>query len=172
MRLLERGHAEPWLRNEVSVGVRGSADIVLARAVTAGRVFETGRPVAFPFVHNAEPAPRLRRGGRDQFQQRVEPAGFYVIVDEDPSGPLARGWVRGVASFKSPIVLAWNAGSGGYDELSWKARLSAHYGGRRGAALSRALLRDGHDAVVTVDAGGQVSEVVDLSRVRGGRVVG
>ena len=140
-------------------------DLPLAVGTTAGSVFETGRPVTFTFIHNTEKAPQPRRDAFDPFQQRIEPAGFYMLADEDPSAPLARGWVRGTARFRNPIVLAWNAGAGGYDEDSWKARLYRAFK-KRGVALSRAIKAAGHDAVVTVDRSGGTSEILDLSRVR------
>ena len=146
-------------------GARSVADIGLATSTTAGHVFETGRPVTFTYVHNTEKAPKFRRGGTDSFQQAIEPAGFYVLVDQNAGGPVSRGWVRGEATFRKPLVLAWNTGPGGYDDRSWKRRLSDHYR-KRGPALSRALLADGYDAVVTVDSGGETSEIIDVTRVR------
>jgi hypothetical protein len=49
----------------------------LATADEAGVRFETGVPVRFPFIRNTERAPRPR--GHDQFQQRLEPAGVYLL---------------------------------------------------------------------------------------------
>lgn len=143
------------------------ADIGLARAVENGHVFETGVPVAFPFIHNTESAPKLLRGAVDRYQQRLEPAGRYLLHDTDMTrtGPLARGWVGGIARASSPLVVHWNTDDGGYDERSWKARLAAHYR-RTGVALTRALVRDGYDAVITVNARGETAEIVDLSVVR------
>ncbi len=51
---------------------------------------------------------------------------------------------------------------GGYQESSnWKHRLSRHYGGKTGRALSSALRNDGFDSIVTHDKYGN-SEIVVL----------
>lgn len=140
-------------------------DLGLTDVTEAGHRFATGVPVSFTHIHNTEKAPRAH-GSTDRYQQKIEPAGYYVLV-EDPSTsdrPPSRGWIRGQTSFRSPLVLLWNDAGGGYDDRSWKAVLSRAYGGKRGAALSRAIKRAGHDGIVTV-RDGATSEVVDLSRV-------
>lgn len=129
-----------------------------ARARERGYVFETGRPVSFPFARNTEKSPYF--GGR--FQQDIEPAGRYLLFDEDPNRPPTRGWVRGSISFDSPLVLRWGKA---YDETSWKYALAEHYRAT-GRALSRRILKDGYDAVVTVNDDGLTSEIVDLRSVR------
>jgi hypothetical protein len=145
--------------------LRPLKDLGFATVREAGILFSTGKPVTLSFVHNTEKASRPMRGGVDVFQQKTEPAGFFMLTDDDPGRPLVRGWTRGDATFRFPLVLLWNTGSGGYDENSWKARLSRAYGDKRGRALTLALRRDGYDAVVTV-RDGSTSEIVDLSRVR------
>jgi hypothetical protein len=118
--------------------------------------------VLLRFLRNEERAPRLRRGQPDRYQQRIEPAGLYVLSDDDPSAPLARGWVRGRIAIDSPLVIEWNvSGSGRYDEGSWKAALRRELDAG-GEALSRKLRRLGYDAIVTVDEDGRTSEIVLL----------
>jgi hypothetical protein len=163
-RSLAAAHRATRTRKHVGTRVErhrtGDGDLGLADVTEAGHRFVTGLPVSFTFFHNTEKAP-LRRGA-DQFQQGIEPAGYYMVLD-DSSGEraLVSGWIRGQASFRSPLVLVWNTGSGGYDEQSWKVRLSRAYGGKKGMALSRAILRAGYDAIVTVQ-GRSTSEIVDL----------
>lgn len=125
-----------------------------ARARERGYAFETGRPVSFPFIRNTEKAPYL--AGR--FQQDIEPAGRYLLLDEDPNRPLVRGWVRGDVSFDAPLVLRWGEA---YDETSWKYAIAEHYR-TTGRALSRRILKDGFDAIVTVGDDGLTREIVDL----------
>ena len=130
-----------------------------------GRLFRTGTPVEFRYVRSTARAPYF--GGR--YQQDIEPHGRYLLHNEDP-GDLARDWETGLVRFAAPLVIAFNVcESGAYDECSWKAQLLAVYR-RRGLALSRAILHDGFDAVVTVGTHrGQpvdTREIVDLSVVR------
>lgn len=135
-------------------------------ALTSTKRFKTGSPITFTYLHNNERAPKRVKGSVDSFQQGIEPAGFYCLEDEI-GGSLPKSWVRGEITFQAPIVLRDNTGSGRiYDENSWKVRLSQHYGGKKGLALSRAILRDGFDGIVTVDSRGATSEIVDLTRVR------
>lgn len=55
--------------------------------------------------------------------------------------------------------MKWSTGDG-YDSGSWKAHLVTAYKAKR-AALTRKLIRDGYDCVVTV-RGGETSEIVKL----------
>lgn len=132
--------------------------------------FVTGQPVTFHYMHFMEPAPKRNRNLLDQFQQDLEPAGFYVIEDESKGrNPLAPGWISGLMTFKSPLVLKFNTERFGlYDDQSWKVRLSHYYGGKTGASLSKAILKDGYTAVVTVRSWGS-GEIVDLTRFRPGK---
>lgn len=128
-----------------------------------GRVrFATGRPVAFVFVRNMEKAPKTAGFGQD-----IEPAGRYV-VHPTGGGPPLRGWEYGVASLRSPLVLALTLDDRIYGPLGWKARLTAATG-RTGRALSRRLVQAGYDAVVTVRDGPQpeTAEIVLLPPGRG-----
>jgi ribosomal protein S18 acetylase RimI-like enzyme len=74
-------------------------------------------------------------------------------------------WETGTVTFDNPLVLAFNTGAGHYDENSWKAHLADYYHGLTGLGLTRALLSDGYDGIVTVETvRGQsyTSEIVDL----------
>jgi hypothetical protein len=131
-----------------------------------GAWFETGVPVTFRFVRNTEKSPYFGA----QFQQDLEPAGRYMLHNENP-GELARGWETGFVHFERPLVISFNIPrtSPHYDETSWKARLARVYGAT-GADLSRLLLADGWDGIVTVgeyEWQGKVScdtrEIVDLT---------
>jgi hypothetical protein len=149
--------------------------IGLAQAIEGPIHFETGRPVRFQFLHNTEKAPSAPRFGTDRYQQGIEPAGYYMLLEDQESvirnAPLSKGWIRGLANFQSPLVIRWNTCDGGYDEYSWKSRLFHAFGAKKGRALSRAILKAGYDAVVTVDNAimlldATTKEIVDLSRIR------
>lgn len=132
-----------------------------------GRRFETGVPVAVRFLRNTGKAPSPPPVG-DPYQQRIEPAGRYMIHNPDP-GELPRGWEQGEVRFENPLVLWFNLRPGQYyDDGSWKKLLSKHYGGKRGLQLSKAIVRSGHDAVITVMPGAMdTREIVDLTWLRG-----
>lgn len=147
---------------------RPLASVGLSSIDEDGSWFETGTPVTFPFARNPAPSPK---GGRE-FAQHLEPSGRYLIHSEHPP----RGWQSGTVTFRKPLVLMREfdddyAGAGG-----WKARLSKFYGGKKKAALSRALRADGYDGIVTVheynDRGRdayETSEIVDLTGQSGAR---
>jgi hypothetical protein len=124
-------------------------DLGLAVIDFQGNHFETGVPVTFEFLRNTEPAPRP--GPQDQFQQRIEPAGRFMIVNEQATPEnLVDGWELGEITFENPLVLEFNTtGEPYYDETSWKARLAERYG-KTGMALTKALFADGYDGIVTV----------------------
>jgi len=108
-------------------------------------VFETGRPVTFTFIRNTEKAPNM--GSR--YGQDIEPAGRYMLhLEGDYDAP--RGWSTGTISFKNPIVLRDTLDSQIYGPNGWKARLMREMGGKKGRALTAALLSVGHDGIVTV----------------------
>jgi len=127
--------------------------------------FSTGKPVEFNFLRNPERAPRP--GPEDTFQQKIEPAGRYVVHSEtEPSGPgAALNWESGKLRFENPLVLPENSVPGGriYDENSWKVALSKQFGGKTGRALTSAIKKAGFDGIVTLDAKGNTGEIVDLA---------
>lgn len=125
------------------------------------RNFKTGKPVSFEYVRNTEKAPKLKAGQEDTYAQRIEPAGRYMNEKETSSVPdhLETGSVK----FENPLVIEHGEG---YSNISnWKRQLSAAYGGKTGRALSMAILKDGHDGIVTIGrhkSGDHTSEIIDL----------
>lgn len=143
---------------------RTKPELPLTQVDFKGIHFETGVPVTFEFVRNTVPSHQFGT----EFQQHIEPAGRFMLVRE-VSGPPPSGWESGTVTFEHPLVIAFNTQGGGYDEHSWKAKLSAAYRGKKGRALSRALLADGYDGIVTV--GGyqgehEPMEIIDLTVLR------
>lgn len=132
----------------------------LATITEYGVRFETGVPVDVRYVRNTRSAPKIKKLS-DEFQQRIEPAGRYML-HHPTSEDLAPGWEKGVVHFKSPLVIEFNLEPDNYyDEGSWKRQLERHYK-KRGRGLSRAIVADGHDAVVTV-RDKDTREIVDLT---------
>lgn len=135
---------------------------MLREAITIeyGKLFESCRPVTFAYVRNTVPAPRPTHG--DRYQQKIEPAGRYLIHNPNP-GDLPRGWERGSVHFDRPLVIWFNLQPGEhYNETSWKAQLYAHFR-KRGRALSQAIVDSGYDGIVTVmPITDDTREIVDL----------
>lgn len=118
--------------------------------------FATGKPVTFDFSHNTESATALfgkpKKG--DRFKRDLEPSGRYVIQVPDAAAVGAEnGRVSGKLTFNNPLVL---------NVETWKDDLFNHYK-KRGKALSKALIADGFDGVVTIDGKYGTSEILDLT---------
>jgi hypothetical protein len=136
---------------------RRTLDLDLAVSTEEGKRFETGVPVTFRFVRNTEKSPYVGA----TFGQDIEPAGRYLLHNEDP-GALARGWETGIVSLRSPLVIPLSGDPDAiYGPLGWKARL-AEATGKKGRALSADLIRRGYDGIVTVDDSGYTREIVLL----------
>ena len=139
-----------------------------------GTKFQTGHSVVVPVTHRKQKTQNF--GSR--YGQDIEPAGRYVVHGHHgEQGTRDEGWGHKVTTthdtvhFKNPLVIHHN-GTGSEPGM-WKRRLSDQYGGKKGKALSRAIAKDGHDAIVTVDSynhrGQQhfsTSEIVDLTHLR------
>lgn len=129
-----------------------------ATAHDQGVRFETGRPVTFTYMRMNSPAGNFG----STYQQDIEPAGRYMIHNEDPGD--TGGWEVGTQVFSSPLVLKFNpVDDVSYDENSWKHALHKYYGGKKRKALSRAIRADGYDGIVTVGMGPYAKEIVDLT---------
>ena len=139
------------------------SQLPLTTATEQGIKFETGRPVTITYLRNNDVAPNLG----STYQQDIEPAGRYMIHNEEP-GETGDYWEVGQITFRNPLVIAFNTGGfGGYDTGSWKYKLHEYYGGKTGKQLSRAILQDGYDGIVTVGPeNSYTKEIVDLSVLR------
>ncbi len=149
-------------------------DLGLAEVEEQGVFFKTGVPVTFRYLRNTRPAPYLG----SKHQQDIEPAGKFMLHQEEP-GDVARRWETGVVRFDRPLVIWFNTDPDPerfvyYSEHSWKARLAKHYG-LTGVDLSRALLADGYDAIVTVgryqDPRGRRAPIFDTREIVDLRVI-
>lgn len=139
----------------------------LAKVNEGGVDWQTGERVVFAFTHNTQKSPGAGPG--DRYQQKIEPAGYYATArdESDTAAAPPSGWVWGTAQV-TPLVLVENTRrdeEGVYGPHSRKARLSAHYGGKKRKSLSQAVLRDGYDAIVTVGKYG-TGEIVLLDPQR------
>jgi hypothetical protein len=149
---------------------RGSSARALPQALRLATItehdvaFATGQPVTFRFMRNEEPTPRLPKHVQPEYGQDIEPTGRYMLHASLSFQPFAT-WAGGEVTFTSPIVLEHLGTSSRHP--GWKRRLSDAFGGKKGAALTRAILAAGYDAIVTIDSsprtGSHTSEMVQLA---------
>lgn len=157
------------MRNQIgAAGVKsqlGAVDLPMDEASRMARAIRetdiditTGEPVSFNFTHNTDSATKYY-GIPDKdspFNRGYEPSGRYISVLSNPSKPDPTGqFVSGEITFKNPIVIDNNMGN-------WKKELSDKYGGKTGKKLSKAIIEDGYDGVITRD-GKYLSEALDLT---------
>jgi len=122
---------------------------------------ETGKPVSFYFIHNTESATDIfGKPKKDApYGRAFEPSARYInIASESKAKEIANEggqFVSGKLTFKNPIVLP-------NDNLKWKEKLSETYGGKTGKALSKAIIADGHDGVITTEDK-YITETIDLT---------
>jgi hypothetical protein len=127
-------------------------------AVSKG--FETGKPIRFNFMRNTESSKNFTTN--QDFQQKIEPSGQYMSLDTMPSLDPLPNWEKGMQTFNNPIVLKFNTGGNDvYDDNSWKMNLYKIYK-KKGMALSRALVSDGYDGIVTIDREGDILEIIKI----------
>jgi len=128
-----------------------------------GLTFATGSALTFPYLRNTESSLKFNND-KSLYQQDKEPAGRFMVFDDNPSRDPLSGWIKGVVNFKNPLVLQFNTGGSGnyYDDNSWKARLSRYFGASE-KELSMIIKNTyGFDAIITIKDG-EVSETVDLT---------
>lgn len=119
---------------------------------------ETGKPVTFHFIHNTESATSIF-GVPDKdapYGRGYEPSARYVSVVSEKTASSASGtFIGGKLTFANPLVIP-NAG------LTWKKTLSEQYGGLTGKELSKAVIADGYDGIITTEDS-YITETVDLT---------
>jgi hypothetical protein len=111
----------------------------------------------YGYVHNLEKSPKVGFG--DKFGQNIEPAGKYVNLTSSVDRATQQGkyfadngiknMETGVIDFKNPLVID-NTGKMSKD---WKVELSNKYQGKTGVELSKAIIKDGYDGIITTDKG-------------------
>lgn len=119
---------------------------------------ETGKPVSFHFIHNTESATSIF-GVPDKdapYGRGYEPSARYVsVVSEKTANDASGTFIGGKLTFANPLVIP-NAG------LTWKKTLSDQYGGLTGKELSKAVIADGYDGIITTEDS-YITETVDLT---------
>ena len=97
-----------------------------------------------------------------RYGQNIEPAGEYMTVDElwedRPNKYMLPNYEYGFVTFHKPLILDFIDTT----DKGWKKTLSDRYGGKVKKMLSRAIMKDGYDAIVTVSNYG-IEEIVNLS---------
>ena len=133
--------------------------LTLASVKSQGILFKTGKPVSFTVIHNKEKAPYM--GSR--YQQDIEPVGYYCL--QSRGGQTPEGFESVKVTLKNPLVLYLNLNQDRiYDDNSWKAQLVKEFG-LKGKLLTKFLVKDGYDGIITVDKKhNETSEIVLLKK--------
>lgn len=123
---------------------------------------KTGVRVTLPYTHSKFSATDYFGvpDSESPFDRGFEPSGRYLTVADGLGKLNPDEFEAGEITFSNPLVL--DVGEYG-EPSSWKRLLSKAYEGKTGKALSKAIIADGYDAVVTVSNRGEPSEVLDLT---------
>ena len=96
-----------------------------------------------------------------RYGQNLEPTGEYMNMDElyseRPDKYMLPNYEYGFITFNKPLILDFIDTT----DKGWKKNLSDMYNGLTGKRLSKAIMKDGYDGIITVSDYG-VEEVVNL----------
>jgi len=145
---------EPELKQKTQepISLRDEGDVELTR---------TGQPVVFNYIHNTESATGLfGKPSKDAaFGRGFEPSGRYVTISTEKNAKETAKRLPNIISGKlvlvNPLVVPNNS-------LQWKEDLSQKYNGKTGKALSKALIKDGYDGVITTEEK-YITEIVEFT---------
>lgn len=104
-------------------------------------------------LKNTEKAPNM--GSR--FGQDVEPAGFYATQKESEHLDDHPNYKTFTVDIKKPLVIDVTE-----DLIKWKRDLSDRYKAK-GAKLSKMLMEEGYDSIITTDKHGFTGEIIVLN---------
>lgn len=110
-------------------------------------IIKTGKTVTFDYIHNIDSATK-HYGKPDidsEFYRGYEPSGMYVniVTDKDKIDDNPK-FIKGTITVNNPLVI-------NNEDGLWKKKLSERYNKKTGKYLSKELIKDGYDAVITVD---------------------
>lgn len=96
-----------------------------------------------------------------RYGQNIEPSGEYMTLDdlwEDrPDKYMLPDYEYGFVTFSKPLIIDFIDTT----DKGWKKTLSDMYGGKTKKMLSRAIMKDGYDGIVTTSNYG-IEEIVNL----------
>lgn len=106
-------------------------------------ITETPGPFTFEYFRHLKKSPNM--GSR--FGQDIEPAGKYMNIKSSGADELIRQFPNkyetGNLTFNNPMLLIQDS------PLEYKKILSEKYGGLTGKKLSKAIIKDGYDGIIT-----------------------
>lgn len=96
-----------------------------------------------------------------RYGQNIEPSGEYMTLDdlwEDrPDKYMLPNYEYGFVTFHKPLIIDFIDTT----DKGWKKTLSDMYAGKTKKALSKAIMKDGYDGIVTTSNYG-IEEIVNL----------
>ena len=126
-------------------------DTPVVEEVVKGDEVKTNQPVSIKYNRNKEKSPDMG----SEFGQDVEASGVYVTQD---NGFTPDGFESGTADIKSPLVIEVTDDT----QIEYKRELSKKYKGKKGKALTKALIKDGYDSIITKNEDGTTGEIIIL----------
>lgn len=123
-------------------------------------IIKDGEPLTITYGRNLEKSPYLG----SEYAQDIEPSGEYMIIVK-PEWRLKNvsKYEYGEITFNNPFIIEFETTKHG----GWKTKLSERYKGKKNKKLSNAIIKDGYDAIVTVDSEmGNFVEIVNLKGIK------
>ena len=106
--------------------------------------------VMFTYLKNPEKSPKLG----DKYGQDVEPVGYYVTQKQHDFK--IKGWLEGTAVLNNPLYIKVSDDT----LVQWKYDLSSQYGNKKGKLLTKELMKNGYDGIITVYDDGDTGEII------------
>lgn len=96
-----------------------------------------------------------------RYGQNIEPSGEYMIMDDlyesRPEKHMLPNYEYGFITFEKPLIIDFIDTT----DKGWKRTLSIMFDGKTGKRLSKAIMKNGYDGIITVSDYG-IEEVVNL----------
>jgi hypothetical protein len=104
-------------------------------------------------THNKEASPNMG----STYGQDVEPAGYYAIISHNPALASNPNYETVKANIKRPLIIDVSE-----DRTGWKRDLAKKYKAKK-SLLSKKLMQDGYDSIITTDSDGDTGEIIILN---------
>ena len=124
-----------------------------------------GVDTVLPLTHIVQDTPRPRCPSQDRYGQLIEPRGLFVTLGHNGEDGQTDGrcTVRHLTRSVRPLIIQAKAVEGMNAVKAWKVELSERFNNTTGLALTRAIIKAGYTAIITVDQEFNPGEIVLLN---------
>lgn len=125
------------------------------------KVLEENKPLRLSYLHIHQNTPKF---SNNEYGQDIEPTGEYMTYNDHKYKLDIPNYEYGYITFNNPLVVEFiNTNATG-----WKLTLSKMFKNKKKKALSNAIIKAGHDAIITIDKENQeIKEIVNLKGIKG-----